>query len=472
MQNQYICFSRQANLLKKGDSVMDRFKDIYKSFVMIYSEIIWIYYVIVLFTSVEWDQPAFFDLTYLMISGITGYCINVVLLKSSNHVFLFLGNMLIIVFFVIQNWKSVVPQGAWGFGLAVSIGIIFILLRSARLTRHLPTRQEVLRRFEGNIIYYIIFASAFTVKEWASLTFHLFFIFAIASSLIGMVLTLQNHEETESSQNIKIIKAGQSGWFTGIMIVFLMCMPLFSLIFLLPSVNKGLYSLGIGSWRMLKWTGLQIGLFFKWLFSLFPEPEMGEMPAAPPGQKMITSEALEETTHAFPVIWMIAGTAVILTVIAVWYISRLRKIRLTNKFGRPRHIVVIREPGWSIKSRFKNFLHFLRLKWCMQFFRFYKHPIYWYYQQVLKWGKKNDILKEKTETSKEYIEKVINHIPEKESSFSFKGRNYKAPELLIRLNKDYQATYYGLLPEISGEGEYKLLIDYLKKAGGSFINEK
>ncbi len=452
---------------------MDRFKDIYKSFVMIFSEMIWIYYVIVLFTSVEWNQPAFFDLTWLIISGITGYVLNLLLLKSNNHVFLFSANMLVIVFFVIQNWKSSVPQGTWGFGLAVSIGTIFIFLRSARLTRHLPTRQEILRRFEGNVIYYIIFTSVFTMKEWTNQTFHIFFIFAIASSLIGMLLTLQNHEDNESNQNVKIIKAGKSGWFTGVMTVFLICIPVFSLVLLLPSVNKGLYSLGTGLWKMLKWSGLQIGLFFKWLFSLLPEPEVGEMPAAPPGQKMIPSEILEETTHAFPVRWVITGIAIIITVIAVWHISRLRKIRLTNTWGTPRRIVVSRESKWpNIKEKIKDYFNILKLKWRMNFIRFYKHPIYWYYRQVLKWGKKNDILKKKTETSKEYIEKVINHIPEKERSISYNGRDYKVPELLIRLSKDYQATYYGLCPEMSGEGEYKLLIDYLKKAGGSFINGK
>ena len=49
---------------------MQMIKKLYLSFIMMFSEIIWIYYAIVMFTSVEWEQSAFFYFFLFLVAGI------------------------------------------------------------------------------------------------------------------------------------------------------------------------------------------------------------------------------------------------------------------------------------------------------------------------------------------------------------------------------------------------------------------
>ena len=101
----------------------------------------------------------------------------------------------------------------------------------------------------------------------------------------------------------------------------------------------------------------------------------------------------------------------------------------------------------------------------MLFPYYYHKPVYWYYQQILNWGKKNKIPKNPSETSQEYLIKIINKLPNNEKSFMHKDKPYNLEKLLIRLNKDYQASYYGDQENISGESiaEYRILLDYMKR---------
>ncbi|NLF42452.1 MAG: hypothetical protein GX587_07135, partial [Bacteroidales bacterium] len=177
----------------RGDLTMNRVKEIYKSFILEFSEIIWVYYIIVLFASDEWGEPAYFDLTWFIISAFIGYAINLLLYRFANKnlVLMVLANAFVLGCLIVQNWRSVMMQGHLTFGLAVSIGITFLFLRSARLAFRSPKRQEILYHFEGNVLLYIFLAVFFIFRGWANNTFHIFFIFSIISSLIGMILTLQ-----------------------------------------------------------------------------------------------------------------------------------------------------------------------------------------------------------------------------------------------------------------------------------------
>lgn len=442
---------------------MERVKDFYKIFVMMFSEIIWIYYTIVMFTSIEWNQPAFFDLTWFAAAGVMGYTFNVLLAQRINYLFLFLANVSVVGFMIFLNWISIVPHGVWGFGIGVSIGLSFIFLRSTRLVYHKPARYEILRRFEGNVICYTFFVLVFSINNWINEMFHLFFICAIVSSLMGMILTLQNHEEAEDNQKTRIIKVGQSGWFAGVTTILLISIPLFSLALFLPAVNRALYLTGIAVWESLKWLVVKIGSFIFWFLSLFPEPELAPIPDAPAPQTNMLPKAMEETMHSLPMIWIIAAGAVLLIVLVIWLFSRLMIKMQFPKSLKPKHMLVTKESWWvHLKRNLKSYLRYLNLKWRMRFPHFYYYAIYWYYHQVVRWGKKNGFPKDKSETSQEYVKRIIDHIPEKESNFSFKGQNYQLSELLQRLNKDYQATYYGQKVEISGEGEYQFLINHLQ----------
>lgn len=430
---------------------------------MMFSEVIWIYYTIVMFTSIEWNEPAFFNATWFVIAGIMGYTLNVLLAKRSNHILLFLGNVLVVGLIMIQNWKSVVPEGFWIFGLVVSIGVSFIFIRSTRLVYRLPTRLEILRRFEGSVIYYIIFALIFTTNKWSNNIFHLFFTLAIIGSLMGMVLTLQNHEDVEGNQKTQIIKVGQSGWFAGVVSLLLISIPLLSLTLLLPSINRTLSTFGMGVLEGLKWIALKIGRFLGWLFSLLPDPQMEATPQMPLEPIAMPSDPVEDSLISIPYIWIIGIGAILSIVIAMWFFTKLNINRKLPKSIKPKDIIISKEPWWiKLKRTLKTYLQHLKLKWCMSFSCYYHHIIYWNYHQVLKWGKKKGLQKMKSETSQEYVKKIIAHIPEKEKNFSHKGQSYHLSQLLEGLNRDYQATYYGSKVEMSPKPEYKLLINHLQ----------
>lgn len=441
---------------------MTQIKHIYSLFIMMFSEVIWIYYTIVMFTSVKWNEPAFFDLTWFMIAGVLGYTLNSLLAKRSRQIFLFLANVLIIGFIILQNWKNVVPEGVLGFGLAVSIGIVVIFILSARLVYRQPDRRSILQHFEGNVMLYIVFVLVFTGNEWRNETFHLFFIVAIVSSLLGMILTLQKHEDSEGNRQIRIMKVGHSRWFAGVVIVLFVCIPLFSLTLLLPSVNNAVYSIGMGIWEGLKWLAQGIDIFFGWLSSFVPQSEMEVIPGTPE-EPIILPGATEGVFNHLPSKWVIIGSIISLFIIALWVFTKAILNRRIQKSIKHKEIIITKESWWiNLIRAFKSYIQYLKLIWCRRFPFFYYEIIYWHYHQVIRWGKKNGLPKLKSETSQEYVNKIIEQLSAKEHCFRHKGRDYQIAELLKRLNEDYQATYYGIKEEVSEEKEFKLLIAHLK----------
>jgi len=450
---------------------LEQAKNLFKTFVMTLSEVIWVYYTIMLFTSAEWERPVFFSLTWFIVSGVTGYGVNALSAKRIHYVLLFAVNVLVLGFVIFENWRSIVPPGAWGFGLAVSIGLGFIFLRSARLAFHHPVRFEILRCFEGNIIGYSFFVLIFTANKWTNQLFHLIFLCAIVSSLLGMILTLQNHEEADDNQKTKIIKVGQSGWFAGTAAALLILVPIFSLALFLPSVNQALYLTGMTVWNGAKWLAVNIGRIIVnlilWFLGLFPESPTG--PVEPllfitfEQQKDMESKAME-SINPLLLKGIIAVGAVLIAVLVIWFFCRFIKNIKFPPSLKPKQITVTKESWWEhLKKNLKSFLRGLNLKWRMRFPHFYYYPVYWYYHQVLSWGKKKGFPKDKSETSKEYVERIIGHISDEKKNFSVKGQNYQLSELLLRLNKDYQASYYGGKIEINNHAEYQILISHLHK---------
>lgn len=441
---------------------MEWIRDLYKSLISIYSEIIWLYYTIVMFASVEYNYPAFFDITWLAIAAPAGYILNTVLARINNHTLLYVGNISVLTLLIIKNWQTAVLPGLWGLGIAISLGISFIFLRSLFLVRQSPKRQEILKRFEWNILFYTFFAVIFTYNKWSNEIFHIVFIFAIAGSLMGMLMSLEGYEDASDNEKIKIVKVGQSGWFAGFMTLLLICIPVFSLALLLPSVNNALYALAINVWETLKWAGSLILRLLTWLFSLFPVPEEEYLPDPIQGQIPI-NEYMEQANITLPYIWIIVTVAILLIILTLWFLTKFFKSYRLPKTKKPRKVSVIGESWWVklIKS-LRVILKSLKMKWFMHFPYFYHKPVYWYYHQVVIWGERNKVPKLKSETSREYINKLTAKIPETAGSIHWNGQTYCLAEIIQRLNDDYQAAYYGLKTDLTGEAEYRLLIRHLK----------
>ena len=439
-------------------------KDLFKSLISVYSEIIWIYYAIVMFASAEYNYPVFFDITWLAIAAPAGYVLNTVLAHLDNHILLFIGNISALVLLIIKNWQTAVLPGAWGLGIAISMGISLIFMRGAFLVGQSPKRHDILIRFDWNIILYTFFAVVFTYNNWSNKIFHIVFIFAIAGSLVGMLISLESHEDDGDNEKIKIMKVGQSSWFSGVMALLFICIPILSLILLLPSVNNALYVLAVNIWGTLKWAGSIIYRLLIYFFSLFPlpdeeydsEPFLNQLP-------MINPEDMEQTLTDLPYRWIIVTVAVLLIVITLWFSTQFFKNKRFPNVKKPRNVSIVGEAWWTklVKS-LREYLRCLKMKFCMCFPYFYYKPVYWYYHQVVKWGKRNRVPKLKSETSREYINKLTAKIPETANSFHWDGQTYFLTEMMRKLNDDYQAAYYGLKTDLTREAEYRLLIRHLK----------
>ena len=445
---------------------MHRIRHVYLSFVIVFSELIWSYYTIALFTSIEWNKPAFFDLKWFFMAMLSGYILNILLTNMKKHGLIFLVNTLTMAILIIQNWRSTVPSGHLGFGIAVSMGIFLVFLRSLVSIYSFPTRIKLLQHFEINIILYIIFAAIFTYHDYAYGIFHIFFILAILNSLLGIVITLQNIEMSEKVKGVKVVKVGHSAWFTGIAIGLFIIIPLLSLIFLLPSISEGLHSIIIGLWNGLKNIGLLIGKLIYWIFSLLPEPQIAPLPDMPGQQGPIVSEKVAGNFIPLPYVWFLGALAILSVLIALWVLSKIMlEKRPINRIKT--QDIMISHKSWIkiLLKRLIGYLKGLKLKFMLLFPRYYINPIYWYYRQVLNWGKKNKIPKNPWETSKEYFIKVIAKFPQDKKSFAFRNNIYDFEKLMVKLNEDYQASYYGNKNYICKKSipEYEILIDYMRQ---------
>ncbi|MEC1720099.1 hypothetical protein P9265_18360 [Schinkia azotoformans] len=444
---------------------MGQLKIITQSFILLFSEALWMYYVIVLNTSLEWQQVMDLDIKWWIAAWVVGYFLNKTMAGKMSFPILFLTNSIILLFIIVQNWKMAVPEGHLFLGIVLSSAVAFVFLRSAFLNNRIPTRMQMVRHFEGNILLYIIFAICFTANEWMQTdAYHAFFITAIILSLMGIVFSLQSNEKEQIDETMEIRKVGHSTWFTGVITAIFTTIILLSFLFLIPSLRGMLLAITMNSWEALKWGGSTLLKGLTWLISLFPTSETkGTLPMNENGEMKLPDQVQEETLIKLPLLWIFGGIACIATLLFIWLIAKYSIRIKPAKSLRIHHVVIDREPWWlNFKRKFIQLIIDLKKKWFMKFPRFYKSPLFWYFYQVQKWGRKHGILRLRTETSKEFMEKVISSIPTHQNTFSYNNKNYQLSDLLLRLLNDYQAAYYGSTGETSID-DYKVLISQLKE---------
>lgn len=425
-----------------------------RSFIIVFSEAIWMYYTIAFFTSVEMDKAVFVPVTWWLIAGIAGYVFNRLLAGRVHYLFLISGNILLLIWILIQNLQ-VVNEGTWVLGFVLSIAVSYVFIRSGSFVYREPTRMQILNRFEGNIILYALFALVFTAKGWTNGQFHVVFLFATFISLMGMTLTLQKHVQDQGSEHIEVQRVGQSGWFTAVISILLTGVALVCTLLFLPSIREMLYTVGTNGFGLLKWLGKTLMDLIAWFFSLFPPPEIeGAPPEMEPEAAMIPGEMDEDIVLNIPIEWLIGigGTLVVIVLLIVF--TKFLKQWQPPKMKKRQRVSTLRASWWTnFWSKLKTYLKRFTMKWKSMFPQFYKQTVYWYYAQVEKWGRKNGIPRLKSETSGEYVEKIIQHLVGEDT--------FKVESLLRKINQDYQAAYYGEKRRDSAS-DYQSLLKELK----------
>ncbi|PWA07923.1 hypothetical protein DCC39_15885 [Pueribacillus theae] len=441
---------------------MKQLKSLSIYLILLYSEALWMVYAIIFFTGNERGIAPVFDLKWWIIACIAGFVLNVLLAGRVPYFVMVFGNGIVLTGLIILNWLSNMPELTLGLGIALSIAVSVLFIRSANFIYREPSRTQMMGHFEGNIVLYVIYVLLFSLSDWfqGTVPFHMLFLFAIFMSLIGMVFTLQSHEINDGQQETDIQKVGQSGWFVGVITFLLASLSLLCLVMLIPSIRTGLHAVAITLLSGAKWVGTSLMNIAVFLFNLFPElNSTGELPPPSEEQPNFSGDGNEEIPFTIPIEWMfILVGAIAVIVIAVWMVTKWLKNKQPPQSVKLQSLKVVRGSWWkTVVRKMIALYHKMVLGWKMRFPRFYHFPIYWQYHQLEKWGRKNGIIRLKHETSMEYVEKVIDYLED-----VVEGKNYEVKELLHQLNHTYQSTYYGSENGYS-VNEFKSLINDLKK---------
>lgn len=442
---------------------MKYIRDLFKSLIILLSEILWIYYLISLFTSIRWNEPVFANIIYWLLAGGIGYILNSILLAKAKIPLLITGNILFSTFILVQNWRQNVPKASLGYGLAMSIGLVTIITRSLSLAHRQPNRRVMLSHFEGNIGAYIILSGIFVIRGWEGDGFHFLFVSAIFLSLMGMMFVLDNYTGEESSYLIETRRVGNSGWFSLIMTLALAIVPLASLALILSPARQTVYIMVASGWEAIKGIFLFLTSIINWFMGLIPDPPIVETIPNDPIQGLALPKQEEKIISSLPYILMLASMGILILVGLA-----LRLLKLIKDIRRPKPMQVqdyyTIEGGWwrNLLGRVRKLFVGIRIKIRKSFAYFYHYPVYWQYYQIEKWGKKNGLARDKTQTSREYIMEIIEKIPEEANSFTHKNHKYHISDLLRELNLDYESTYYGRMGAKSTRN-YKFLLRRLRE---------
>lgn len=424
-----------------------------------FSEFIWIYFLIAIFTGVEWDQIVYIYPLWWIIAAIGGYMLNAILGGRINYILLLIINGSILGAITFKNWQIAIQEGSFFYTISTSLAVCFIFIRSASFVYKESTRAQMLLRFEGNVVIYILFSVVFFMNKWDNSGFHLAFLFAIFTSLIGMILTLQREQTDEEEHYVEVHSIGRSGWFTGVISLFFLGITLLCAFLFLPSVRKLLQSIGLASFEGFKRLFEMANGLIVWLMNLIPPSKSGE--TAPPSTvgTPVNPEEEEEVLLNIPYEWIIGIAGLIGIVVFIWFVSRFLKQWKRPTMKKPTKENEVKGPFLvQIKNKIIQFIKKIRKKWMKRFSTYYKEPIYWNYYQLKKWGKKQGFHSLPSETSKEYIEKIINglqlHLSDEESD--------PLVSRLLDLSKEYHQTYYGDQLNNSSNQDYTQLFEQLK----------
>jgi hypothetical protein len=388
-------------------------------------------YGLAFFAKVQWEISVLPVGWGWVLAIVVGYGVNYFLGNRGTGLLWMLGLNGVLLGSILAWLWTTLPAGQWAYNIAFNFGIIFLYVRSARFIYQVPTRTQMLLRFEGNVIFYMVFVLMGQAHP-AMITgsFHVLFLIALVLSLIGMVLTLYPDEEQQQhgdSMETRVVGEGQS--LSLILGVILIACAGIGLLLLIPAVQAGLISLVTGGWGVLTWAGSAVLSALGWLLSLIPPPEPVEMPAPEGSPRLDLPEGAGGGQGDMSVIWLVMILAILFIIILVWISSMLMRNWKPVAPVRMKRSKVRRVSIWS---RLYGWLLGLVKRWKMRFPRYYSLRIYWYYYLMSKWAAKNGYPRLGHETPGEYVRRLCDTIP----------FDQEIKDRLQRLGAAYSAAYY------------------------------
>lgn len=411
------------------------------------SETAWVYYTIYLFTSAEWNRPATFPATGLLLAVLLSYTLNHLLqlrVSRGSQLQIFAVNALVVAMLLSYHWTTILAGGTLGLRIAVSIGIAGIYLRSVNVILQEPKRRDALLHFEMNLLAYTLFAAVFSYNQWIDDWFHLIFISAVIASLLSMVIILHQDKGEEEKNTVRTVAAGNPGWFLWSISMLFLMIPLATAFFLIPGVSQSFRTGSLTLWRLITGLGSTVFSFLFWLLSLIPLREREGFLEEPVLEGPEQSQLVETVMVNPPIVEMILGLIFIALLATLWFLSRY--ISLKTLPNRRHHRSVFSESMslWRrVKAFFIRSLEQLLRRIRLKFSSSYRHPVYWYFHQAQEWGRKNKCPRKPWETSTEYLHRLSSALPESLEASILEKTDFSLKETLAQLGEDFQRIYYG-----------------------------
>lgn len=438
-------------------------RDILRSFIVLYSEAVWICFTILLFSDRQWTQGPAADMLWWLVAAAAGYALHAALAGRIHYLALTAASVLILGFLLYKNWQTVAVESGFMYKGSVTVAAICLFARGVFFAYRRPTRLNMLGRFEGNVVFYLIFLLLYTAKGWPGETLHLMFLAAIFASLMGMTLTLQSHGEEQDQAEVRT--AGRAGWFAGIVALLAAGIVLLTLMLLLPAVRNGMRALAFALRDGVLALYSLIRRLFLWLMQWLPDPEPAEMELEPiRGAAPDLSEMLaEEAALALPIPWILGVLAALAALSGIVLAALLfRQARLPKGVKRSR-VSVRRSSSLSfLLEWFNRWRRSLVRKWRLSFPRYYRLEMYWVFRQVQRWGARNGMPRLASETPREFVEKLSRRLQDQDALREDPERAGQLVRWLRKLGRDYEAAYYGRKP-VDSAADHRVWLRRLQK---------
>jgi hypothetical protein len=429
-----------------------------KSGIALYTEGLWLYFGLALIAKLEWDITATNPLWWIL-AAIGGF-VTCVLLGNHrrNPLWSFTANSIVLIGILIYHLKHI-PDGYGSYAIAASISISVLYIRSCVLFFVKLTRLQMLLRFEGNLVFYLLFVIIQQFNPFTTPIIHLCFIFAIMFSLVGMVLTLQSKENTSETMETRVV--GETRWLSVVIIGCFMFSFIVAALLLLPFVRSGLMATITAIWHAVVGLGAIMDTAVRWFFSLFPTSEGNLVIRNPAAEQLSQRQGLEQAKVGLPLFWIKLALG-IAGLIGLWFVGQWLKRY------KPAPLPNIQKTG--IRSHFTwqgiwNWLaSIIEGRWAQirkRFPGYFALPIYSQYDWLIRWAKKNGMDRMPGETPKQFANRLGEMIERHEKEFMYTEKTYHIKAYVEQLGHAYSAAYYSDGRHIAND-EFQPLIRYLK----------
>lgn len=438
-------------------------RSICKSAIALFSEMVWLYFGLAFWAKIEWEITQLPHPESWIIACLLGYGGQYLLRRwSATPALLYTISGVFLLILVIYSGKGASSYGS-GYVFAVSMSVAFLYLRSSYFACKEPTRAQMLLRFEGNIIWYILYVLILPAHPGLDSFIHLPFMFGIVASLAGMILTLHPGNEEEKPVQTKIVGNKTTG-FAAVIVAILVLGVLMSLVMLWPPIRKGfmLVLKNAGEGTLTLWGFIMDA--FAWLFSLLPAVEEQTLP---PPQSPPTPVNIEEGevwgSLSISPYWGIGIVVVVGIIVALWLLS---KMVIKWKPVKSKTRVVRYEQQQSFLQWLWQQLRHGIAKWLgwwkRKFPHFYACRIYWYFHLLQGWGERNGLSRYPHETPREYGQRLAEQL-ELPEDYDYRGDPVNLRDAVTRLVECYAFTYYTRGRRKKEENDFCPLLSFMKK---------